>query len=111
MVILRAVRSASFLARRFVPSVRPFSQSQILLVKEDELQKEIQKAFPEGQISVEDASNGCGTNFNIQVVCDSFDGKRAVNRNRMVNKVIKPYMEEIHMIRVETFTKADFGSS
>ncbi|CAG5095602.1 Oidioi.mRNA.OKI2018_I69.XSR.g14258.t1.cds [Oikopleura dioica] len=91
-------------------SARAFSQTPSLLVKEQDLKNEIEKAFPEGKVSVEDASNGCGTNFNIQVICDSFEGKRAVNRNRMVNKVIKPYMQEIHMIRVETFTKSEFDS-
>ena len=74
------------------------------VIKETDLIEAIQSQINCVKIDVQDISDGCGSNFAIDIVSDDFKGKRAVNRQRMVNKAIKPYLEEIHQLRVFTNT-------
>merc|ERR1712189_7204 len=94
--MLRAVKLSLVRQMRLSPAIQT--------IKETDLVKAIQENLNCHRVEVVDISDGCGSNFQIQVVSDDFKGKRAVNRQRMVNKAIKPYLEEIHQLRVFTNT-------
>ena len=74
------LRGIGSLSRRVISSCRP------LLVKENQLVDSIKNELTDSKVTVTDISNGCGTNFEIKVISDAFEGKRPVNRQRMVNR-------------------------
>merc|ERR1712226_1482770 len=88
-------------------SRRVFSlSSKVAFVRESQLSEAIRSSIPEAQdVNVRDISDGCGSNFEITVVSNTFDGKRAVNRQRMVNKAIKEFLPQIHRVHIHTFTE------
>ena len=47
----------------------------------------------------------------FQVISDAFEGKRPVNRQRMVNKAIKQYTPDIHALRVTALTNSEAENS
>ena len=47
----------------------------------------------------------------FQVISDAFEGKRPVNRQRMVNKAIKQYTPDIHALRVTALTNSEAEKS
>merc|ERR1711990_400935 len=90
-------------------SRRTISLSRPVLVAESDLIKAIQSHLTDALVEVTDTSDGCGSNFNIQVISDAFEGKRPVNRQRMVNKAIKEYTPDIHALRVTALTNNEAG--
>ena len=52
------------------------------VVKESDLIEAIQKSINCAKIEVNDISDGCGSNFMIDVVSDDFEGKRTVMRQQ-----------------------------
>ena len=98
--------------------------------QKSDLIKAIQSHLTDALVEVTDTSDGCGSNFNIQVylpdilyclrgapvihglfqvISDAFEGKRPVNRQRMVNKAIKEYTPDIHALRVTALTNSEAG--
>ena len=95
--------------------------------------KAIQSQLTDALVEVTDTSDGCGSNFNIQVILpditdypsiirrcpnglfqvisDAFEGKRPVNRQRMVNKAIKEFTPDIHALRVTALTNSEAEKS
>ena len=59
-----------------------FSASPSLVVKESDLIEAIQNNINCAKIEVSDISDGCGSNFMIDVVSDDFQGKRTVMRQQ-----------------------------
>ena len=47
----------------------------------------------------------------FQVISDAFEGKRPVNRQRMVNKAIKEFTPDIHALRVTALTNSEAEKS
>ena len=47
----------------------------------------------------------------FQVISDAFEGKRPVNRQRMVNKAIKEFTPDIHALRVTALTNSEADKS
>lgn len=48
-----------------------------------------------------------GTFFHIRIVSDKFAGLSALQRNRLVNNQVKPWMEEMHGITVEALVPGE----
>merc|ERR1712131_27118 len=92
-------------------SRRTISLSRPILVAESDLIKAIQSQLTGALVEVTDTSDGCGSNFNIQVISDAFEGKRPVNRQRMVNKAIKEFTPDIHALRVTALTNSEAEKS
>ncbi|RYR08862.1 hypothetical protein Ahy_B05g076708 [Arachis hypogaea] len=52
---------------------------------------------------VVDTSGGCGASFVVEIVSEEFEGKRLLERHRMVNAALEEEMKEIHAL---SFKKA-----
>ena len=81
------IRGFQILTRRTISLARP------LYVKEIQLVDSIQKELTDSKVTVTDISNGCGTNFEIKVISNEFEGKRPVNRQRMVNRKVRKIID------------------
>ncbi len=67
----------------------------------------VEKAFGGALVEVRDLT-GTSDHFEITVVSEAFEGKRAVERHRMVYSAIgKAVGNEIHALAVKTFTPAE----
>ncbi|XP_010422935.1 PREDICTED: protein BOLA2 [Camelina sativa] len=52
-------------------------------------------------LEVIDISGGCGASFEIEVVSEQFEGKRLLERHRMVNAALEEEMKEIHALSIK----------
>lgn len=50
--------------------------------------------------TVLDTSGGCGASFVIEIVSAAFEGKRLLERHRLVNAALTEEMKEIHALSV-----------
>ncbi|KNA21650.1 hypothetical protein SOVF_040890 [Spinacia oleracea] len=49
---------------------------------------------------VVDTSGGCGASFVVEIVSAQFEGKRLLERHRMVNAALEKEMQEIHALSI-----------
>ncbi|KAK5937637.1 hypothetical protein PMZ80_010257 [Knufia obscura] len=47
-------------------------------------------------VDIQDISGGCGASFAALIVSDAFSGKSALQRNRMVNGILKKEISAVH---------------
>ncbi|XP_070030798.1 protein BOLA2 isoform X1 [Nicotiana sylvestris] len=47
-----------------------------------------------------DTSGGCGAKFSIVIVTEQFEGKRLLERHRLVNGALAEEMKEIHALSI-----------
>ncbi|XP_052205237.1 protein BOLA2 [Diospyros lotus] len=52
-------------------------------------------------LAVKDTSGGCGASFEIEIVSEQFEGKRLLERHRMVNAALAQEMKEIHALSIK----------
>ncbi|GAB2283206.1 BolA-like protein 2 [Dionaea muscipula] len=52
-------------------------------------------------LEVIDTSGGCGSSFAIEIVSEQFDGKRLLERHRLVNAALENEMKEIHALSIK----------
>ncbi|BBH05525.1 BolA-like family protein [Prunus dulcis] len=48
-----------------------------------------------------DTSGGCGASFTIEVVSEKFEGKRLLERHRVVNAALEEEMKQIHALSIK----------
>ncbi|CAA2962669.1 BOLA2, partial [Olea europaea subsp. europaea] len=47
-----------------------------------------------------DTSGGCGASFTVEIVSEKFEGKRLLERHRMVNAALSEEMNQIHALSI-----------
>ncbi|KAJ6754699.1 BOLA-LIKE PROTEIN-RELATED [Salix purpurea] len=52
-------------------------------------------------LEVIDTSGGCGASFAIEIVSEQFEGKRLLERHRLVNAALEEEMKEIHALSIK----------
>lgn len=52
-------------------------------------------------LQVVDTSGGCGASFEVEVVSEKFEGKRLLERHRIVNAALVEQMKEIHALSIK----------
>jgi len=53
-------------------------------------------------VDIEDTSGGCGQSFQLNVVvAPAFDGKKLLERHRMVNAALSEEMKVIHALSIK----------
>ncbi|CAM8899811.1 unnamed protein product [Rhodiola kirilowii] len=52
-------------------------------------------------LDVVDTSGGCGASFVVEIVSDQFEGKRLLERHRLVNAALVEEMKEIHALSIK----------
>lgn len=67
---------------------------------EEKLQKELDAEY----LAIEDFSDGCGFKFHVLVVSKKFEGMSLIQRQRLVNEILKDEMKEIHALTQKTLT-------
>ncbi|KAK3024942.1 hypothetical protein RJ639_042946, partial [Escallonia herrerae] len=50
--------------------------------------------------AVIDTSGGCGASFQVEIVSEQFEGKRLLERHRMVNAALTEEMKDIHALSI-----------
>ena len=53
---------------------------------------------------MKDTSGGCGQKFEVVVVSPQFEGKRLLERHRLVNECLSKELEQIHAFSQKTYT-------
>ncbi|XP_058102174.1 protein BOLA2-like [Magnolia sinica] len=48
-----------------------------------------------------DTSGGCGASFAIEIVSEQFEGKRLLERHRLVNSALEEQMKNIHALSIK----------
>ncbi|KAF6163649.1 hypothetical protein GIB67_036109 [Kingdonia uniflora] len=52
-------------------------------------------------VEIIDTSGGCGASFAVEIVSDQFEGKRLLERHRMVNTALAEEMKDIHALSIK----------
>eukprot|EP00250_Pteridium_aquilinum_P009686 c1885_g1_i1 orf=251-529(-) len=52
-------------------------------------------------MNVVDTSGGCGASFLVEIVSSAFEGKRLLERHRLVNSALAEEMKQIHALSVK----------
>lgn len=80
------------------------------MVSKEEIETKIQTNVPElYQFIVTDISGGCGQSFDIVVVSNSFLGKNKLQRSRLVNRILKDEIAQIHAFSCKCYTEAEWS--
>ncbi|PON44964.1 BolA-like [Parasponia andersonii] len=62
-----------------------------------------QSIFGQKQSALEviDTSGGCGASFAVEIVSEKFEGKRLLERHRLVNTALEEEMKDIHALSIK----------
>ncbi|XP_052156909.1 protein BOLA2 [Oryza glaberrima] len=70
-------------------------------VTKEDVEAAITSSLSPSNLVVTDTSGGCGASYEIEVVSEKFEGKRLLERHRMVNTALAPHMAEIHAVSIK----------
>ncbi|KAL6561619.1 BolA-like protein 2 [Orobanche minor] len=58
------------------------------------------KLNPSKLFEVTEPLGGCGANFKIEIVSKEFEGKRLIERHRLINNALVEEMKQIHALSI-----------
>ncbi|XP_042518528.1 protein BOLA2 [Macadamia integrifolia] len=70
-------------------------------VTKEEVEATLTSKLKPSHIEVTDTSGGCGASFEIEIVSEQFEGKRLLERHRMVNTALAEEMKNIHALSIK----------
>ena len=70
-------------------------------VTKEDVEAAITSSLSPSSLVVTDTSGGCGASYEIEEVSEKFEGKRLLERHRMVNTALAPHMAEIHAVSIK----------
>ncbi|QDZ19580.1 BolA-like protein [Chloropicon primus] len=75
-----------------------------------QVEQKLKEALQAQEIEVFDTSGGCGASFEVSLlVSEQFEGKRALQRHRLINGVLAEELKEIHALSIKkTLTPEEF---
>jgi stress-induced morphogen len=88
-----------------IPSDSPSSDSPT----PSSLESTLRAHFKIQHIAIEDQSGGCGQAFSAVIVSDDFEGKSLLQRNRLVNGILKEEIKGIHAWSCRCLTQKQWG--
>ncbi|KAK1323242.1 hypothetical protein QJS10_CPA02g00454 [Acorus calamus] len=78
-------------------------------VTKEEVEAALNSKLKPSHLDVTDISGGCGTSFSVEIVSDEFEGKRLLERHRLVNSAVSEYLKDIHALSIKkTLTPAQW---
>jgi stress-induced morphogen len=97
--------------KRFNVSRQQIMTEPMQHVNAQMLQDRLREYLQSDQVEVLDISGGCGSSFEVYAVSDMFEGKRLLQRHKLVNEGIgQSLMAEIHALSIKkTKTVAEEG--
>ncbi|GMH14957.1 hypothetical protein Nepgr_016798 [Nepenthes gracilis] len=72
-----------------------------MAVTKEEVESSLTSKLNPVHLEVIDTSGGCGASFAIEIVSDQFEGKRLLERHRMVNAALEKEMKVIHALSIK----------
>ncbi|CAL0330016.1 unnamed protein product [Lupinus luteus] len=70
-------------------------------VTKEQVESSVRAKLNPSHIEVVDTSGGCGASFIVEIVSEQFEGKRLLERHRMVNAALEEEMKEIHALSIK----------
>ncbi|XWS44781.1 hypothetical protein CRYUN_Cryun15aG0077800 [Craigia yunnanensis] len=70
-------------------------------VTKDEVECSLTSKLKPSHLEVIDTSGGCGASFAIEIVSEQFEGKRLLERHRIVNAALEEEMKQIHALSIK----------
>ncbi|ESQ40919.1 hypothetical protein EUTSA_v10015138mg [Eutrema salsugineum] len=70
-------------------------------VSKEQVEASLTSKLKPVHLEVIDISGGCGASFEVEVVSEQFEGKRLLERHRMVNAALEEEMKEIHALSIK----------
>ncbi|KAI3747462.1 hypothetical protein L6452_09919 [Arctium lappa] len=69
-------------------------------VSKEQVESALRSKLTPSHIEVIDTSGGCGASFKVEIVTEQFEGKRLLERHRMVNGALAEEMKDIHALSI-----------
>ncbi|XP_009631238.1 protein BOLA2 [Nicotiana tomentosiformis] len=69
-------------------------------VTKEQVESSLMAKLNPSHLEVIDTSGGCGAKFSIVIVTEQFEGKRLLERHRLVNGALAEEMKEIHALSI-----------
>ncbi|KAI5323880.1 hypothetical protein PRUPE_6G162900 [Prunus persica] len=70
-------------------------------VTKEQVESSLTSKLNPAHLEVIDTSGGCGASFTIEVVSEKFEGKRLLERHRVVNAALEEEMKQIHALSIK----------
>ncbi|XP_060674904.1 protein BOLA2 [Ziziphus jujuba] len=70
-------------------------------VTKEQVESSLTSKLNPSHLEVIDTSGGCGASFTIEIVSEQFEGKRLLERHRLVNTALEGVMKEIHALSIK----------
>ncbi|GJU37634.1 protein BOLA2 [Tanacetum coccineum] len=69
-------------------------------VSKEQVESALRSKLSPTHIEVVDTSGGCGASFQVEIVSEQFEGKRLLERHRIVNGALAEEMKDIHALSI-----------
>eukprot|EP00897_Mesotaenium_endlicherianum_P001021 jgi/Mesen1/1091/ME000123S00261 len=70
-------------------------------VTKDQVEATLREKLDASELTVIDTSGGCGASFDVAIVSPQFEGKRLLERHRLVNAALAAEMKDIHALSIK----------
>ncbi|EOX92394.1 hypothetical protein QUC31_003612 [Theobroma cacao] len=70
-------------------------------VTKEQVESSLTSKLKPSHLEVIDTSGGCGASFAIEIVSEQFEGKRLLERHRIVNGALEEEMKQIHALSIK----------
>ncbi|KAL7102164.1 hypothetical protein ACP275_08G102000 [Erythranthe tilingii] len=71
-----------------------------MAVTKEQVESTLNSKLNPSHLDVSDTSGGCGASYCVEIVSEQFEGKRLLERHRMVNTALAEEMKEIHALSI-----------
>ncbi|CAH9109771.1 unnamed protein product [Cuscuta europaea] len=78
-----------------------------MVVTKEKVESLLTAKLVPSHLAVTDISGGCGASFEVEIVSSKFEGKRLLERHRMVNDALKEVLGDIHALSITKAQKPD----
>ncbi|KAJ0039907.1 protein BOLA2 [Pistacia vera] len=70
-------------------------------VTKEQVESTLTSKLNPSHLEVIDTSGGCGASFVVEIVSAQFEGKRLLERHRLVNSTLEEEMKQIHALSIK----------
>ncbi|KAL0332712.1 UNVERIFIED_CONTAM: protein BOLA2 [Sesamum calycinum] len=71
-----------------------------MAVTREHVEATLKSKLNPSHLDVVDTSGGCGASFSIEIATEQFEGKRLLERHRMVNAALVEELKQIHALSI-----------
>ncbi|XP_010241713.1 PREDICTED: protein BOLA2 [Nelumbo nucifera] len=70
-------------------------------VTKEQVEASLTSKMNPSHLEIIDTSGGCGASFAIEIVSEQFEGKKLLERHRMINSALAEEMQHIHALSIK----------